>query len=108
MDIILEIFDTFALDRAYATLLPLAPPSLAFNAVDQFASPNATWSSMKESGRAAVYQYQPASEYFSLEPSTYAYMSQWPRDNMFRQYISLFLITWCVASNQKTVCLRKN
>lgn len=109
MDIILEVFDTFALDRAYATLLPLAPSVLAFNAVDQFTSPNATWSSMKEAGTPAAYQYhyQPASEYLSFEPSTYAYMSKWPRDNIFRQYISLFLITWWVDL-QEEECLSKN
>lgn len=95
MDVILEIFDTFAFDRIYAAVLPLTPAMLAFSTVDELAtSPNATWSSMMESATPATYKFQPASQYFSVEPSNYAYMSRWPRDNIFRQYISLFLITW--------------
>lgn len=95
MDVVLEIFDTFTLDRLYATLLPLTPSMLAFSTIDPLAtSPNATWSSMREAATPAAYTFQPASQYLSFEPSSYAYMSRWPRDNIFRQFISLFLITW--------------
>lgn len=95
MDIVLEVFDTFAFDRLYANLFPLSPALRAYNAIDSFVPPgNATWSSMKEMGTQMAYSYQPATEYFSLEPSSYAYSSQWPRDNIFRQTISLYLITW--------------
>ncbi|MCJ1449275.1 MAG: c-5 sterol desaturase [Stictis urceolatum] len=38
--------------------------------------------------------YKPASQYLKLEPSQYAYMSALPRDNVWRQGITLYLITW--------------
>lgn len=93
MDVILEVFDTFALDRLYATVLPLSSSMLAYSAVGDFtASSNASWSSMATG--ATPYKFEPASQYFSVEPSSYAYMSRWPRDSIYRQATSLFLITW--------------
>jgi len=95
MDVVLELFDTFVLDRMYAAVLPLTPAMLAFSTVNDLStSPNATWSSMRESATPTAYQFQPASQYMSFEPSSYAYMSRMNRDNMLRQGISLFLITW--------------
>ena len=95
MDVILELFDTFAFDRLYANLLPLTPSMLAYSAIDTLsAAPNATWSSMKEAGTPFSYTFAPASQYFSVEPSSYAYLSRWPRDNIYRQAVSLYLITW--------------
>jgi len=41
-----------------------------------------------------AYSYEPASQFMSFEPSDFAYMSQWPRDNIYRQAFNLFLITW--------------
>lgn len=95
MDVVLELFDTFVFDRLYANVLPLSPAILAaHNAAENFAMPaNATWSSLKESATEA-YTFQPASQLFSVQPSNYAYMSTWSRDNIWRQSISLYLITW--------------
>lgn len=95
MDIVLELFDTFVFDRLYAAALPLTPSMLAFTTVDELAtSPNATWSSLREAATPAAYKFQAASQYVSFEPSNYAYMSRMPRDNLVRQAISLFFITW--------------
>lgn len=91
MDIVLEAFDTFLFDPIYATLLPANIPA---------PSPNATFSSLKEASTpylSTTWQFQPASEYLSFTPSKYAYMSAWPRDDMRRQFVTLFLITWCVT-----------
>lgn len=93
MDVILEVLDTYAFDRLYATVLPLTSSMLAMSTVGDFAaSSNATWSTMARG--VTPYKFEPASQYFSVEPSSYAYMSRWPRDNIARQAISLFLITW--------------
>jgi lathosterol oxidase len=72
MDVTLEIFDTFLLDHVYSALLPAS------------------------SRNAAEWQYTPATVYFTLEPGEAAFASTWPRDNIYRQGISLFLITWFV------------
>lgn len=89
MDIVLEVLDTFLFDPIYATLLPANTPGSA---------PNATFSSMREvptlPPTATTWQYKPASQYLSVEPGKYAYMSQWPRDDWRRQLFSLYLITW--------------
>jgi hypothetical protein len=84
MDIALELADTFFFDKVYAALLPAPPapydyPDLKANTTGQTFS---TW------------QYKPATQLFSLEPSQAAYMSAWPRDHIVRQYIGCFLITW--------------
>ena len=85
----LEIFDTFVFDRLYATILPAGTSS----PVPQAFKGNATFTSMLQQPTAG-YVYEPSSSYLSLEPSGFAYMSQWPRDNIIRQCISLFTITW--------------
>lgn len=93
MDVVLEIADSFIFDPLYATLLPARAPSWPANATfssikqepTSYALPHATW------------QYQPASKYFSVQPSKYAYMSQWSRDDWMRQAVSLYLITWYPA-----------
>ncbi|TKA72268.1 Delta(7)-sterol 5(6)-desaturase, partial [Cryomyces minteri] len=95
MDVVLEVFDTFLFDRLYAAVLPASPATAAYRGLQNTKFlPNATWSSMREAGTAAAYKYQPASQYFSFEPSDLAYMSRWPRDDMWRQALSLYLITW--------------
>lgn len=83
MDVILELFDLAILDRVYANALPLSAdiPGNAANATSFLASPN------------NGYVYRPASAFLQLEPSNYAYASQWPRDNLYRQTISLYFIT---------------
>lgn len=91
MDIVLEAFDAYLFDSIYAQLFPAAPGPIAYTAIGNF-----TISSMREEPTAYYnnYQYQPASQYISFSPSKYAYMSSLPRDNMLRQAISLFTITW--------------
>jgi len=88
MDVVLEVFDTFLFDKLYAAALPAVP---SFSA--QKLAPNATFANV---GRlpAVTYSYEPASRFMSFEPSEFAYMSQWSRNNVFRQGVSLFLITW--------------
>ncbi|KAH7074418.1 hypothetical protein BKA63DRAFT_470609 [Paraphoma chrysanthemicola] len=91
MDIVLEFADTFLFDPLYATLLP-ASQSHALPA-------NATYSSFREepTGFArphATWQFEPASQYISVQPSRYAYMSAWSRDDWRRQAVTLYLITW--------------
>ncbi|KAM0820812.1 hypothetical protein AB5N19_06632 [Seiridium cardinale] len=84
MDIVNELWDTFVADYAYAKLLPARPAPYDF--------PNPT-----NSSNAQVYstwQYEPATKYFSIQPSEYAYMSEWSRDSVYRQSLNLFLITW--------------
>lgn len=92
MDIVLELADTFIFDPLYATLLPAAQPSTSFAA-------NATFSSIREEPTSyavphTTWQYAPATKYFSIEPSKYAYMSTLSRDDWRRQAITLYLITW--------------
>ncbi len=93
MDIVLEVFDTFVFDRIYATLLPASPAAaqLPLNASKNVAA-DATFSSMRELPTA--YQYHAASQYLQFRPSPYAYLSQLPRDNIYRQAITFYLITW--------------
>jgi lathosterol oxidase len=88
MDIVLEVVDTFALDYAYAYLLPAgaAPYDLLNHGA------NGTISAL-----ASTWEYKPASTYVNFLPSAAAYMSAWPRDYIWRQFISLFLITWYVS-----------
>ncbi|KIX10485.1 uncharacterized protein Z518_01568 [Rhinocladiella mackenziei CBS 650.93] len=83
MDIVLEIVDTLVLDRVYATLLPASPSSYVSQK-----SNNAT------STAQYTYIYEPASQFISLEPTHWTYSSSWPRDNIYRQAISLFAIVW--------------
>jgi len=85
MDIVLEVCDTFALDHLYAKLLPAGPAP--YDLVKDAVASNA-------SAPASMWQYQPSNTLFSLTPSPEAYMSAWTRDNPFRQFTSLFFITW--------------
>lgn len=87
MDVVLELCDKFVFDQVYATLLPLQPSSNNFNAgvVNSTASDLKVFSSWK---------YQPATTYVSFPPNEAAYMSHWSRDNIWRQLITLYVITW--------------
>ncbi|KAK2007027.1 hypothetical protein LZ32DRAFT_663160 [Colletotrichum eremochloae] len=84
MDVVLEIIDTFIGDKLHDTLLPAhaTPYDFPNYTVNATALPLSIW------------KYKPSTYMFSLEPSEAAYMSAWPRDNIFRQFTSLFLITW--------------
>lgn len=82
MDIVLEIVDSFVADHVYAWALPAKPAPYDLhlaNATSQTFSP---------------WQYKPSTYLFSIQPSQAAYMSQWSRDNIYRQSLSLFAITW--------------
>lgn len=96
MDIVLEIFDTFIADRLYAAAIPASLGSAAYQSVKNVA--DATFSSLREGATPAAaaggYQFQPASQIYTLQPSRWAYMSAWPRDYAPRQALSLYLITW--------------
>ncbi len=85
MDIVLELVDTFALDYVYAAAYPARPAPFDYlhaGGINATAQAFSTW------------QYKPATHFFSVEPSQAAYMSAWPRDNIYRQFLSLFFITW--------------
>lgn len=86
MDVVLEIVDTFMGDYLYATLHPSKPVPYDFPDLNT----NGTASGFDQ------WSYTPSTSWFSLEPSEYAYMSAWPRDNIYRQGLSLFFITWYV------------
>lgn len=91
MDIILEVVDHYFADWAYAALVP----------ADSF-STSATISSSYELynngtegiSKGASWEYTPSTHLFYLEPTAAAYESIWDRDNICRQAISLFFITW--------------
>lgn len=72
MDVLLDVLDTFVLDRAYAAVLPVhgnpIKPSVPYN---------------ENVGR-----------YLELAPTRWAYLSRLPRDHILRQFLSFFLITW--------------
>ncbi|KIX98022.1 uncharacterized protein Z520_06101 [Fonsecaea multimorphosa CBS 102226] len=95
MDIVLEIVDTLVLDRVYATLLPASPSSYLQQKFNNVAT--STFSSIRENATSAPqysYIYEPASRFVNLKPTEWTYSSSWPRDNIFRQGISLFFIVW--------------
>jgi Delta7-sterol 5-desaturase len=89
MDVVLEIADTFIADYAYAFFLPARPAPYGF--------PEPTAANLTDQTFSS-WQYQPATKMLYLEPSQAAYMSMWSRDNLFRQFISLYMLTWYVLS----------
>ncbi|OQO03703.1 hypothetical protein B0A48_10368 [Cryoendolithus antarcticus] len=106
MDVVLELADTFFFDRLYATILPSAPTSFSvFNPVSTLAAgfkgyDNETYAQQLGGmgGSRSTWQYEPASQYLSVQPSQYAYQSQWDRDSIYRQFVSLYMITWLFGS----------
>lgn len=102
MDVVLEVADTFMFDRMYANLLPIHS---AFSAFDPISTLTAGFKAYDNSSTFAdatpaadiahsAWQFEPASQYFSMQPSEYAWMSRWDRDNVWRQTISLYILTW--------------
>jgi lathosterol oxidase len=86
MDIALEFVDTYAFDRLYAAVLPASPaPYNLKGALGNGTSFDAS---------SSPWQYEPASQYISFQPGEAAYSSQWDRNNVYRQIISLYFITW--------------
>ena len=105
MDVVLEGFDTFLFDPMYATLFP--SPSSCYGAPYFKGVATSTFSSMRESCTytpAQKYIYEPASRLINFEPSHWAYASAFPRDNVYRQAFSLFLITWLFGLAIYFVC----
>jgi len=86
MDIALELCDTYLFDHLYAALLPASPAPYSLK---DGASNTTSWDASHLS-----WQYEPASQYISFQPREVAYMSQWTRDNITRQLISLYFLTW--------------
>ena len=74
MDIFLDILDTFVLDRCYAYLSP--------DPASQYA--NLTSPDLNRHVKV----------YYPLEPSKWAEASLWKREDLSRQALSLYLITW--------------
>lgn len=87
MDVVLELTDTFIADHAYAWLFPLQPAPYDF--------PKAT--AANASAAYSSWTYKPATKYFQVEPYPAAYLSSLPRDNVWRQFVTLYLITWYVT-----------
>ena len=77
MDVLLDVFDTFVLDRCYASIFPDPTGGLG-NTTNDFRPP----------------LNQHVGVYYPLEPSQWAEASLWKRDHILRQTVSLFLITW--------------
>ena len=95
MDIVLEIVDTLLFDRIYATLLPANPSSYLTQKFNN--ATTSAFSSIREGAAPAPeynYIFRPASKIVSLNPTPWTYSSSWPRDNIYRQAISLFAIVW--------------
>lgn len=91
MDIALELCDTFLFDHMYKAILPAQPaPYNLHNG-----GGNATTLDYRA---ASKWQFKPASSLLSFTPRDAAYMSAWDRDNVYRQNLSLFLITWIVGA----------
>ena len=99
MDVVLEAFDTFLFDRLYANALPIGPSHSTFDPVSTLAASfkgyNETYGLAPEVPfTRSGWQWEPSNSYFSLQPSEFAYLSRWDRDNIFRQALSLYIITW--------------
>jgi len=95
MDIVLEIVDTLLFDRLYATVLPADPSQYLSQKFNN--ATTSTYSSMREGATATPqykYIFEPASQYLTLEPTQWTYSSSWPRDNIYRQALSLWAIVW--------------
>jgi lathosterol oxidase len=102
MDFVLEVFDTVLFDRMYAALLPTQSSFSAFDPISTLTAGFKSFDNSTTFGDAtqaadvarSSWQFEAASEYASLQPSEYAWMSKWDRNNVWRQFISLYIITW--------------
>jgi len=83
MDVVLEGFDTYLFDRIYAQWFPASNATITTNSGD--------WKA--QAANHSDYQFYPASNYLSFPPSSWIHRSSWPRDNIWRQTLSLHLIT---------------
>ncbi|GME66099.1 Sterol delta -desaturase erg3 protein [Neofusicoccum parvum] len=85
MDLVLEFCDAFVFDRVYSALLP----AQARNVGEVGAGNGSVIQPCLDS-----YRFEPASQYISFPPSEHACMSAWPRENLWRQLVSLYIVTW--------------
>lgn len=85
MDIVLELTDTFIGDYMYAFFFPIKPAPYDF---PESAAANATAQTY------SAWTYKPATHFIQIQPSQAAYLSSWPRDDFYRQLITLYFITW--------------
>lgn len=118
MDVVLELFDTYVFDRLYATVLPIRSSVSSFNPISTISASfkgydaNATFdpSVILADGNLARsgWQFEPASQFFSFQPSEYAWQSRWDRDNIYRQAVSFYLITWSVHGPQHGRSIKQN
>lgn len=95
MDIILEVADTLLFDRIYSTLFPASPSQYITQKYNNITS--STFSSVREGAVPSpqfTYIFEPASQIINLQPTHWAYSSSLPRDNIYRQGVSLFMIVW--------------
>ena len=92
MDIVLQVSDTFLFDRFWSIVYPTSTLNYPKNAVKDATT---TFSSIRELPTAI----HSSTQFFQLAPSRYAYMSEWPRDNIWRQFCTLYLITWYASSS---------
>jgi lathosterol oxidase len=105
MDIVLEVCDTFLLDRVYASIFPANPSSYLTQNFSN--TTTSTFSSLREGATAKAqytYIYEPSTQLFNFEPSQWAYSSTLPRDNIYRQAVSLFMIVWIFGLLLYFVC----
>ncbi|KAI3580682.1 fatty acid hydroxylase superfamily protein [Fusarium oxysporum f. sp. albedinis] len=85
MDVVLELTDTFVADYIYAWLFPQGS-----NQTNDAPYPLSSHSAFDR----IDWKYEPASALIHFEPSSAAYMSTFNRDNAYRQFIALFMLTW--------------
>ena len=102
MDVVLEVLDTYLFDRLYANVLPISS-SVPLDPISTIAASFRGYNDSLSIGGGfggdssfakSSWQYVPASHSFGCQPSEYAYMSRWDRDNAWRQLFSLYIITW--------------
>lgn len=101
MDYVLGVSDNLFFDKLYATVLPLLDPSL------ESLKANATAFASAIRINAPI-ENDITSEYFGLEISEYAYLSQWQRDDWQRQTMSLFALTWYLSPTTITAAQSAN
>jgi lathosterol oxidase len=102
MDFVLEVFDSVLFDRMYANILPRDSSFSAFDPISTITAglksfDNSTTFDSATQGvdvLKSTWQFEPASQYMSVQPSHFAYESRWDRNNIWRQAVSLYILTW--------------
>ena len=80
MDVLLDVFDNYCFDKLYAKALP----------------ENHMGGLSKVQNTNHTRRPEAVLEQSDLENSSNVYLSQWPRENVYRQCISLFVVTLSV------------